>query len=105
MPAFGVVSSFRSAPNALACGSLSKKEWFALVPTPEPRIARLDRFAIGRTLAETYHRGASRTTSKRVIDTWVVTDADLHNVRMEKPNILLIGPSDSVRSDLFSGSR
>ena len=44
---------------------------------------------------------------KRLVDAWdcgapdpIVTDPDLHNVRIEKSNILLIGPSGTGKTHL-----
>ena len=44
---------------------------------------------------------------KRLVDNWdrdasdpIIADPDLHNVRIEKSNILLIGPSVSGKTDL-----
>jgi ATP-dependent Clp protease ATP-binding subunit ClpX len=65
----------------------------------------VDQFVIGQEIAKRRIAVGVSNHFKRIIDTWVaddpiVTDPDLKNVRIQKSNILLIGPSGSGKSHL-----
>ncbi len=79
----------------------------AIVPSPKTLVAHLDQFVIGQAVAKRRLALGVSNHYKRVVDAWdkdapdpIVADADLHNVRIEKSNILLIGPSDSGKTQL-----
>ena len=87
----------------------SREARLASIPSPKSLVAHLDQYVIGQEIAK--RRLALGVTNhfKRLVDAWdrdapdpIITDPDLHNVRIEKSNILLIGPSGSARPTLFA---
>jgi len=84
----------------------SKEARLAFVPSPKTLVAHLDQYVIGQDIAKRRLAGVSNHF-KRLVDAWdkdapdpIIADADLHNVRIEKSNILLIGPSRSGKTHL-----
>src|SRR5271157_3061669 len=80
---------------------LSKEALFESIPSPKTLVAHLDQFVIGQDIAKRRLALAVSNHYKRLIDAWdreatdpIITDPDLHNVRIEKSNILLIGGAD-----------
>jgi ATP-dependent Clp protease ATP-binding subunit ClpX len=70
------------------------------VPSQRSVVAHLDQSAICQEVAKRRIAVGVSNHFKRVVDAWVaadliVTNSDLREVRIEKSNILLIGPSGS----------
>jgi ATP-dependent Clp protease ATP-binding subunit ClpX len=83
----------------------TKEDRRALVPSPKSVVAHLDQFVIRQEVSKRRLALSVSNHFKRAVDTWVadhpsVTDPDLRVVRIEKSNILLIGPSDSEKPHL-----
>ncbi len=79
----------------------------ASIPAPKSLVAHLDQFVIGQDIAKRRLALGVSNHFKRIVDTWdrdapdpIIADPDLHNVRIEKSNILLIGPSGSGKIHL-----
>ena len=85
----------------------SKEALLASIPAPKTLVAHLDQFVIGQDIAKRRLALGVSNHFKRLVDAWdrdapdpIVADPDLHNVRIEKSNILLIGPSGSGKAYL-----
>jgi len=85
----------------------SKEALLASIPSPKTLVAHLDQFVIGQDVAKRRLALGVSNHFKRIVDTWdrgasdpIIADPDLHNVRIEKSNILLIGPSGSDKTHL-----
>jgi len=84
---------------------LTREQRLALVPTPKSLVAHLDQHVIGQGIAKQRIAVGVSNHFKRIVDSIepddpIVTDADLKNVRIEKSNILLIGPFGLGKSHL-----
>ena len=69
--------------------------------------AHFDQYVIGQDIAKRRLALGVSNHFKRLVDCWdrgapdpIVADPDLHNVRIEKSNILLIAPSGSGKTHL-----
>src|SRR5271165_4019223 len=78
----------------------SKEALLASIPAPKTLVAHLDQFVIGQAIAKRRPALGVSNHFKRLVDAWdkdspdpIVADPDLQNVRIEKSDILLIGPS------------
>ncbi len=85
----------------------SKEALLASIPSPKTLVAHLDQHVIGQDIAKRRLALGVSNHFKRLVDAWdkdapdpIVADPDLHNVRIEKSNILLIGPSGSGKPHL-----
>lgn len=77
----------------------------ASIPSPKSLVAHLDQHVIGQDVGKRRLALGVSNHLKRLVDSLesddpIVTDADLKNVRIEKSNILLIGPSVSGKTRL-----
>src|SRR5271166_4244772 len=77
----------------------TREALLASIPAPKTLVAHLDQFVIGQNIAKRRLALGVSNHFKRLVDRWdedspdpIVADPDLHNVRIEKSNILLIGP-------------
>ena len=82
----------------------SKEALLASIPAPKTLVAHLDQYVIGQAVAKRRLALGVSNHFKRLVDYWdrdapdpIVADPDLHNVRIEKSNILLIGPAARAR--------
>jgi len=85
----------------------SKDARLASIPSPKTLVAHLDQYVIGQDIAKRRLALGVSNHYKRLVDAWdkdaldpIVADPDLQNVRIEKSNILLIGPSGSGNTHL-----
>src|SRR5271157_2908931 len=85
----------------------SKEALLASILTPKSLVAHLDQYVVGQAIAKRRLALGVSNHFKRLVDAWdrdapdpIVADADLHNVRIEKSNILLIGASGSGKTHL-----
>ena len=91
----------------------SREARLASIPSPKSLVAHLDQYVIGQDIAKRRLALGVSNHFKRLVDAWdrdapdpIVADPDLHNVRIEKTNILLIGPSGQrARPTLFAALR
>ena len=86
---------------------LSREARLASIPSPKSLVTHLDQFVIGQNIAKRRLALGVSNHFKRLVDCWergapdpIVSDPDLHNVRIEKSNILLICPSGSGKTHL-----
>ena len=85
----------------------SKEVRLASIPLPKTLVAHLDQYVVGQNIAKRRLALGVSNHFKRLVDCWdkdapdpIVADPDLHNVVVEKSNILLIGPSGSGKTHL-----
>jgi ATP-dependent Clp protease ATP-binding subunit ClpX len=85
----------------------SKEARLAFIPPPKAIVAHQDHFVIGQNVAKRKLALGVSNHFKRLVDDLdrndpdpIITDPDLQNVRIEKSNILLIGPSVSGKTHL-----
>ena len=69
----------------------SKESLLASIPSPRTIVAHLDQYVIGQAVAKRRLSLGVSNHFKRLVDAWdkeatdpIITDADLHNVRIEK---------------------
>ena len=85
----------------------SKEARLSSIPSPKSLVAHLDQHGIGHDVAKRRLALGVSNHFKRLVDVWdrddpdpIIADADLRNVRIEKSNILLIGPSGRGKTHL-----
>jgi hypothetical protein len=85
-------------PQPALTAPLTRKQRVALIPLPKSIVAHLGQFVIKQEVAKSRIAMGVSNYFKPVVDSLepddpIVTHLDLHNVRIEKSNIQLIGPS------------
>ncbi len=90
----------------------SREALLASIPSPKTLVAHLDQHVVDQALAKRRIALGVSNHFKRLVDAWdrdaadpIVADPDLHNVRIEKSNILLIVRSGSGKTYLVLLSR